>query len=30
MGVDEKGIFLKINLTEMGPSPKARTVKSPM
>ncbi len=29
-GVDEKGIFLKINLTEMGPSPKARTDKSPM
>lgn len=29
-GVQEKGIFLKINLTEMGPSPKARTDKSPM
>jgi hypothetical protein len=29
-GVAEKGIFLKINLTEMGPSPKARTDKSPM
>jgi Putative zinc-finger len=29
-GVEEKGIFLKINLTEMGPSPKARTDKSPM
>jgi hypothetical protein len=29
-GVEEKGIFLKINLTEMGPSPKARTYKSPM
>jgi hypothetical protein len=28
--VEEKGIFLKINLTEMGPSPKARTYKSPM
>ncbi len=29
-GVEEKGIFLKINLTEMGPSPKARTDKFPM
>ncbi len=29
-GVEEKGIFLKINLTEMGPSPKARTDKSSM
>jgi hypothetical protein len=28
-GVEEKGIFLKINLTEIGPSPKARTDKSP-
>jgi hypothetical protein len=29
-GVEEKSIFLKINLTEMGPSPKARTDKSAM
>lgn len=29
-GVEEKGIFLKINLTEMGPSPKAPTDKSLM
>lgn len=27
-GVEEKGIFLKLNLTEMGPSAKARTDKS--
>jgi hypothetical protein len=27
-GVDRKGIFLKINLSEMGPSPKARSNKS--
>ena len=27
-GVDRKGIFLKINLSEMGPSPKARADKS--
>ena len=27
-GVDRKGIFLKINLAEMGPSPKARPDKS--